>query len=81
MNLIEIKLCVTCADLMVEGKLFAMDSELSEEYCVGSPVNIHLTLTSNAGQQLTASLPFPSVAHTHTHTPSLTFILWFTHLH
>ena len=52
---------------MVEGKFFAMDSELSEEYCVGSPVNIHLTLISNAGQQLTASLPFPSVAHSHTY--------------
>ena len=37
-----------CADVEVNGKQFAMDSESSKEYSVGSPVNICITLTNNA---------------------------------
>ena len=36
-----------CADVKVNGNAFSPDAE---EYCIGTPVSICLTLTNNAGE-------------------------------
>ena len=35
--------------MTVNEKAFEMDSESTEEFCVGAPVNISLTLINNTG--------------------------------